>query len=207
RSEIVRPALETEAFPGAGARGPRPRRYRTGDLLGREEDSARGGRHAHGLCSLGIDDRKRRRSGGRGEWSRSSGAFGCTLRCPGRVDGHHDAGNGWVRGDPALESSAVVREAAGDCPDGASHEGRTGAVPGSGRQRLPDQTGRTRPVARGAASMAEQGEPCCHSFMTLRRSKPACCSKPSTRATVTIFEDTRPTSWNGESRQLWPSRA
>ena len=71
-----------------------------------------------------------------------------------RADGHHDAGDGWLRdhaGDPA---ERLVPAPAHHRADRESHEGRSRKVPGSGRVGVSGEAREYRAIAFGAADVA-----------------------------------------------------
>ena len=71
-----------------------------------------------------------------------------------RADGHHDAGDGWLRdhaGDPA---ERIVPALAHHCPDRQGDEGRSREVSRSGSVRVSGQTGQHRATALGTAGVA-----------------------------------------------------
>ena len=73
---------------------------------------------------------------------------------PARPDGHHDAGDGWLRDDAGHPRGRPVRAAADHLPDGQGNEGRPGEVDRLRRLRLHHQAGRHRPAAFAHAGLA-----------------------------------------------------
>ena len=71
-----------------------------------------------------------------------------------RPDGHHDAGAGRLRDDPAHPRDAAVRAAADHLPHGEGDEGRPREVDRRGRLRLHHQAGGHRPAPLADARMA-----------------------------------------------------
>src|SRR5690606_788814 len=71
-----------------------------------------------------------------------------------RVDGHHDAGNGWIRDHPEDPGEPGLPPAADRRPHGQGHEGRSREMPRGGGFRLPRQASQYRTAAFGAADVA-----------------------------------------------------